>query len=212
MKLLLVTALLWPSCALAQSAPVSTQQSPAVSAPPPHSGFGRPHECLRYYPGTALLAGEAGVTTLGFVIGTDGNVSDVRVLQSSGFNDLDEAALACARTWRYKPAMKTGAPVAVSWESRIVWVWDLDCRAFYRGSEPDFSAIDGTTQFDVAVQYGEVTKASILKSSGNPDLDAAAKKCIEKVLPNAWGASTAAKTAEGTMTVDWKKQFTTPPP
>jgi TonB family protein len=212
MRLVLAAALLCPVSVLGQTEIPSTQPPPATSPPPAKAGFGRPHTCRSYYPATALLNGESGTTTLKFVIGTDGKVSDIQLSQSSGFDDLDQAAIACARTWRYKPAMQNVAPVAVSWASKIVWVWDLDCRAFYGGSAPDFGVIEGTTQFDVAVQYGEVTKASLLKSSGDPDLDAAAKKCIEKVLPNAWGASTAAKTAEGTMTVDWKKQFTTPPP
>lgn len=44
-------------------------------------------------------------------IGADGAVRDVTILQSSGFRELDRAAVAVAYTWRYKPRIASGHPV-----------------------------------------------------------------------------------------------------
>jgi TonB family protein len=44
-----------------------------------------------------------------FVIDDRGRVSEVEVLESR--NGLDEAAEACVKTWRFKPARKEGRPV-----------------------------------------------------------------------------------------------------
>jgi periplasmic protein TonB len=49
------------------------------------------------------------------VIGTDGNVKDVRV--ESGLPMLAQAAIDAVRQWRYKPYMINGEPVEV--DSRI---------------------------------------------------------------------------------------------
>jgi protein TonB len=44
------------------------------------------------------------------VIDSVGHVSDAEVLESIPV--LDEAALKCVRTWRFKPALKNGQPVS----------------------------------------------------------------------------------------------------
>ena len=62
-------------------------------------------------PETAQQAGIRGVVILEIVIGTDGQVTDARVLRSIPL--LDAAAIAAARKWRYEPTQLTGAPVPV---------------------------------------------------------------------------------------------------
>ena len=64
------------------------------------------------YPDEARRRGQAGVVLLHFEIGDDGRVVHVAVARSSGFELLDRAAADAARSWRFKPAVENGVPVA----------------------------------------------------------------------------------------------------
>jgi TonB family protein len=63
------------------------------------------------YPPTAIGAGIQGVVILEITIGTDGAVSNARVLRSIPL--LDQAALDAVRQWRYEPTLLNGAPTPV---------------------------------------------------------------------------------------------------
>lgn len=56
------------------------------------------------YPAHLKQSGVEGVSVLRLVIGTDGSVEEVVIARSSGHGDLDAAALAAARQWRFSPA------------------------------------------------------------------------------------------------------------
>jgi TonB family protein len=62
------------------------------------------------YPNDMKPGGEGTVMVQALVL-EDGSVGDVRIVRS--VPGLDEAAVACVRQWRFKPAMSKGAPVAV---------------------------------------------------------------------------------------------------
>ena len=64
------------------------------------------------YSENARLAQLQGTCLLWLVVGADGNTRDVRVVRSLGMG-LDEKSVEAVRTWRFKPAMKTGHAVAV---------------------------------------------------------------------------------------------------
>jgi TonB family protein len=53
-----------------------------------------------------------GVVSLWIVVDAQGNVSDCRVVRPLGLG-LDEKATETVRSWRFKPAMRNGVPVAV---------------------------------------------------------------------------------------------------
>jgi protein TonB len=56
---------------------------------------------------------------LRFLVHADGTVGAVEVVASSGRADLDAAAVAAARGWRFAPARRDGVPVV----SRVlIWV------------------------------------------------------------------------------------------
>jgi len=55
---------------------------------------------------------QQGVVTLWAVIGTDGRARNIRVQRSLGMG-LDEKAVESLRTWRFRPGMRDGHPVAV---------------------------------------------------------------------------------------------------
>jgi protein TonB len=62
------------------------------------------------YPRAAFDKKVQGTVLVEIVIGTDGRVVKPRILES--VPGLDEAALDCVRSWRFKPALKDGKPVA----------------------------------------------------------------------------------------------------
>lgn len=95
---------------------------PAITSP---VATDAPHVCAKY-PAEARRLHHGGVTVLHFTINTDGSVSGVTVGQSSGFDDLDQAAVECATHWIYKPAMQSGQPVAVPWRSNVHWTPPAD--------------------------------------------------------------------------------------
>lgn len=53
-----------------------------------------------------------GTVVLWIVVDAQGNVRDLRVVKPLGLG-LDEKALEAVRTWKFKPAMRNGGPVAV---------------------------------------------------------------------------------------------------
>lgn len=104
---------------------ITTQSK--VSTPPPvaqissPASVGRPHVCIQDYPSISQRLNEQGTTTLQFKIEADGSVSGVNVAESSGHDRLDQAAVNCAQSWHYKPAMQNGQPVAVNWKAQVKW-------------------------------------------------------------------------------------------
>lgn len=63
------------------------------------------------YPEDARRAGIEGTVLMQVLVLEDGSVGDWRVLQS--IPALDEAAVVCARQWRWKPALSKGVPTPV---------------------------------------------------------------------------------------------------
>lgn len=80
-------------------------------------------ECLpgQHYPAFAILHHHQGDVTLNFTVNTDGTVSNVLVSQSSGYPELDEAAIECVVKFIYKPATKDTQPLAKDWHATIHW-------------------------------------------------------------------------------------------
>jgi len=85
---------------------------PPAGMTAPREDPARPHG-LPAYPPHAAACKETGEVKLQFTIGPDGTVSDVQIVSSSGYADLDASAVLTAQRWRYVPATKAGAPVAV---------------------------------------------------------------------------------------------------
>ena len=60
----------------------------------------------------ARRLGEEGRVLLRVTVGADGRVRDAAVRQSSGYDDLDRAALRAVRRWTFVPARADGRAVA----------------------------------------------------------------------------------------------------
>ena len=63
------------------------------------------------YPSQAFRDEKEGEAILMVQVAADGQWAGVTVLQSSGWPELDEAAQAATRKWRYLPASEDGVPV-----------------------------------------------------------------------------------------------------
>lgn len=64
------------------------------------------------YPDASRRRGEQGVVRVELLIDGEGRVTNVRVVESSGFTALDNAAVEAVRDWRFRPARRGGVPVA----------------------------------------------------------------------------------------------------
>jgi len=76
------------------------------------------------YPKAALMNEETGTVTMGFLVGTDGKVSDSRVDKSSGSKSLDKAALQALSQCKFKPGTKDGK--AEQMWTKVDFVWKLE--------------------------------------------------------------------------------------
>ncbi len=63
------------------------------------------------YPSSAMRNGDQGTVMVRVEVGVDGLPTSVEVAQRSGSRDLDRAALAAVRQWRFQPAQRDGQPV-----------------------------------------------------------------------------------------------------
>ncbi len=115
-----------------QTAPTITQVTTAITPPPPVAppkpqapptttpvSVGKAHECQSKYPALAMRLGHEGTVMVGMTVEPDGSVSNVHVLQSSGHDELDQGAVSCASSWRYKPSTQSGQPVAAEWKASV---------------------------------------------------------------------------------------------
>ncbi len=63
------------------------------------------------YPETAVAGREQGAVIVAVLVKTDGTVRRLALQKSSGFSDLDNAAMNAVNGWKFVPAMKDGVPV-----------------------------------------------------------------------------------------------------
>lgn len=63
------------------------------------------------YPRWALRQGWQGEFSIAIEILTDGTVGRYKVMKSTGYEILDEAATDAVKTWKFQPAMKNGKAV-----------------------------------------------------------------------------------------------------
>lgn len=79
--------------------------------------------CKAEYPKASLMNEEQGDVTMAFLVGTDGSVVESKVEKSSGFKNLDKAALKALSACKFKPGTKDGA-IAQTW-TKVDYSWKL---------------------------------------------------------------------------------------
>lgn len=101
------------------AAPVLTPPVPVTLLPPRHP---QPYQMVIEWPGLTSAVRAQGVEVrvrLRLVVRTDGTVGRVEVAVPSGRPDLDSAAVAAARTWRFLPARRDGEPIE---SIALIWI------------------------------------------------------------------------------------------
>lgn len=63
------------------------------------------------YPPQAIRQRHEGTVTLLILVAVDGSVKDIKVDVSSGYRELDRAAMDAARRWRFNPTIRNGQKV-----------------------------------------------------------------------------------------------------
>jgi periplasmic protein TonB len=119
-----------PPPAIVIAAPPPVVAAPVVKAAPPPpppptllKEITRTHT-LPPYPALSQRLGEQGTTHLKVAIGTDGKVTDVQIVTSSGSARLDTAAAQWVKDhYTWQPPTQDGKPVAAS--ALVDVVWDL---------------------------------------------------------------------------------------
>lgn len=154
--------------------------------------------CARdYYPSNAIRLAETGKTELRFNIAADGSVKDLAVATSSGYDDLDSAAVACASQWHYRPATQDGVAVEVPWRTIIQWKInpphsDMDdifqagvkCAKTPAPDGDDLRHVSVPTAVGLQFSGGAIVNVSVKQSSGSPTLDARAVSCFAAISPD----------------------------
>lgn len=185
------------------------------------TSIGKPHLCGAYYPLEAKRSGASGSILVAFAISTDGKPVGIVVAASSGYDELDDATVACVKEWLYKPAMQKEAPVEVPWSAIVVY----ELRGEPTVPAPSFAAggmrstcirdypvtahqlehKNGVTILTYKLVTGQASSVTVKHSSGDDTLDNRAVDCVKawKFGPTMSDGQPA--TGEKTAKIDWKE-------
>jgi len=81
-------------------------------------------KCKAEYPKASLMNEEQGTVSMSFLVNADGSVAESKLEKTSGFKNLDRAALKSIAACKFKPCTKDGAP-AQTW-TKVDYAWKLD--------------------------------------------------------------------------------------
>lgn len=111
------------------AAPAATSTGTSVSALPASARVELPSSSADYlnnpkppYPALSKRLGEQGSVVIRVLISVDGTASQASIKRSSGFDRLDQAALATALQWRYVPGKRAGVPEAMWFDIPFNWM------------------------------------------------------------------------------------------
>ena len=79
--------------------------------------------CRADYPKAALVNEEQGVVSMAFLVGADGMVVEAKIEKTSGYKNLDRAAVKAISACKFKPGTRDGA-LAQTW-TKVDYVWQL---------------------------------------------------------------------------------------
>ena len=83
-----------------------------------------PKTCKAEYPKSSLMNEEQGTVSMSFLVSPDGSVVESKLEKTSGFKNLDKAAIKSLSACKFKPGTKDGSP-AQTW-TKVDYAWKLD--------------------------------------------------------------------------------------
>jgi len=105
-----------------QATPITATLTPTNTAPPVNTaaaGVMNTHTTPPY-PVPARTAGHQGIVTLQITVGPNGEVTNATVARSSGFSELDQAAVTWVMAhWKYKPAVQGGVAITTTTQAAV---------------------------------------------------------------------------------------------
>jgi TonB family protein len=158
---------------------------PPGTTPPVDDG---PHDSAGFYTVMARAQKEQGRAYVEFTVRKDGSVAQPSLTKSTGFADLDIAAIQAVESWRYKPATASGNAIEVRWKANVDFQLGFtqpipigsphDANGFYPANARLFHE-KGTVQVTYLVtEDGRVDDPVVVKSSDFADLDKAALQAV----------------------------------
>jgi protein TonB len=106
------------------AAPAQEYQPKFARDSAPNAMLGAPVCRPPAYPRASLRNEETGVTVLRFIVKATGHVEQVRIIRTSGFRDLDQAAIDAFSRCLFVPAAINGKPIQST--NTIQYVWTLE--------------------------------------------------------------------------------------
>lgn len=103
-------------------AAVLASSAPAFAAEVPASFDSK--NCKAEYPKASLMNEEQGTVSMSFQVSASGDVLESKVEKSSGFKNLDKAAIKAISACKFKPGSKDGKP-DTTW-TKVDYAWRLD--------------------------------------------------------------------------------------
>ncbi len=82
-----------------------------------------PKSCKAEYPKASLMNEEEGAVSMAFLVSAEGRVVDSKIEKTSGYKNLDNAAVRAISNCKFKPGSKDGAS-AQTW-TKVNYVWAL---------------------------------------------------------------------------------------
>ena len=102
--------------------PAPNTPAPAPRVEPPSSDADYLQNPKPPYPPLSKRLGEQGKVVVRALIGLDGTAQQAQIKQSSGFDRLDQSALATVQRWRYVPGKRAGIAEAMWFNVPITFV------------------------------------------------------------------------------------------
>lgn len=99
---------------------VATNRAPALELPSSDAQY--LNNPTPAYPAVSKRLGEQGKVVIRTFIGVDGVAQQAQIKTSSGYDRLDQAALATALKWRYVPGKRAGVAEAMWFDVPFNWV------------------------------------------------------------------------------------------
>lgn len=110
----------------ASPAPAPVAEAPKPAPPAKTAAYLNVKECpTPEYPKNSARNEEEGTVTISFLVGADGRVKEAKIEKSSGFRDLDKAAVSqLSSCTKFRAGTENGKPVE-AW-ARVAYEWKIE--------------------------------------------------------------------------------------